>query len=191
MGSGAVVLLVIACLDLSIALFVCLNDYVGKILMPEDPSYVSRGSKVINMPVANELFRNPSGNSALRFLAKRTKLYSEFQKFNFQSATLQYFGHAPSSVLRQALVVFVQVLNRQQIWKDTDMLGIIGVYRARLESFELLLADSGVDNDNLYVEAVELWRCLSLLSINYEEICRKWYLPTYFALALATPISAT
>lgn len=100
MGSGAVVLLVIACLDLSRAFFVCLNDYVGKILMPEDPSYVSRGSKVINMPVANELFRNPSGNSALRFLAKRTKLYSAFQKFNFQSAALQYFGHAPSSVLR-------------------------------------------------------------------------------------------
>jgi len=68
MGSGAVVLLVIACLDLSRAFFVCLNDYVGKILMPEDPSYVSRGSKVINMPVANELFRNPSGNSALRKL---------------------------------------------------------------------------------------------------------------------------
>ena len=52
------------------------------------------------------------------------------------------------------------------------MWGIIGVYRARLEIFELLLADSGVEKDNLYVEAFELWRCLSLLSINYEEICR-------------------
>lgn len=191
MGSGAVVLLVIACLDLNRAFFVCLNDYIDKILLPEDPDYASRGSKVINIPVVNELLRSPSGNYALRFLAKRTKLYSAFQKFNYQSATLEYFGHAPSAILRQALSVFVQVLKRQQIWNDTEMWRIIRFYKTRLESFELLLADSGVDKDNLYKEAVELWRCLSLLSRNYEEICREWYLPTYFSFALATAVDAT
>jgi len=191
MGSGAVVLLVITCLDLNRAFFVCLNDYIDKILLPADPGYVSLGKKVINIPVANEIVRSRKGNPALRFLAKRTKLYSAFQKFNFQYGTLQYFGHAPASILRQALAVFLQVLNRQQIWKDTEMWKIIEIYRARLEDFALLLADAGVDEDNLYVEAVELWRGLSLLSRNYEEICREWYLPTYFSFALATPIIAT
>ncbi len=145
---------------------------------------------MINIPVANELVRSRRGNPALRFLPKSIKLYSAFQKFNFQYSTLQYFGHAPASILRQALAVFLQVLNRQQIWKDIEMWGIIEIYRARLEDFALLLADAGVDEDNLYVEAVELWRGLSLLSRNYEEICREWYLPTYFSFALATPIIA-
>ena len=147
MGSGAVVLLVITCLDLNRAFFVCLNDYIDKILLPADPDYVSLGKKVINIPVANEIVRSRKGNPALRFLAKRTKLYSAFQNFNFQYGTLQYFGHAPSSILRQALAVFLQVLNRQQIWKDTEMWKIIEIYRARLEDFDLLLADAGVDKD--------------------------------------------
>jgi hypothetical protein len=68
-----------------------------------------------------------------------------------------------------------------------EMWGIIGFYRARLEGFEELLANPAVDKDYLYIEALDLWRCLSLLSRNFEEICREWFLPTYFSCALASP----
>jgi len=190
MGSGAVVLLVVACLDLKRTFFVCLNDYIDKVLLPEDARYASQGSKVINIPVSNEFERTPRGNTALRFLAKRAKLYSAFQKFNFQYGTLQYFGNAPAAILRQSLSVFTEVIKRQQIWSDMEMWGIIGFYRARLEGFEELLADPAIDKACLYIEALDLWRCLSLLSRNFEEICREWHLPTYFSFALASPTTA-
>jgi hypothetical protein len=44
-GPSAVVLLVITCLDLNRAFFVCLNDYIDNILLPVDPSHVSRGKR--------------------------------------------------------------------------------------------------------------------------------------------------
>lgn len=51
MGPGVPVLLVLVTLDQSRAFFVCLNDLIDKVVIPEDPTYADRGSKVISVPV--------------------------------------------------------------------------------------------------------------------------------------------
>jgi hypothetical protein len=70
MGIGVPVLLMISDLAAQRCSFVCLNDYIDKILVPCHLDYKSKGSRTINVPVYNEIGAN-RGLVALRWYAKR------------------------------------------------------------------------------------------------------------------------
>jgi len=55
MGIGVPVLLVIADLTAKRCSFVCLNDYIDKILVPRHEDYRVKASRMIHVPVRNEI----------------------------------------------------------------------------------------------------------------------------------------
>jgi hypothetical protein len=75
MGSGAVVVLFLVCLDGQRTFFLNLTDYIDKILTPEAPGWRDQGSKVLYIPVLNEVRSDsPIANLLLRYYAIRPKL---------------------------------------------------------------------------------------------------------------------
>lgn len=202
MGSSMPVLLVRADLNAGRCYFVCLNDYIEKVLAPSYDDYTEADSRVIQIPAANDL-RDPTiCNRAMRWYGKRAKLFAAFQKFVYQNGELDY---ARDATERNALArYFARLIVQYDFWDDTEMWPIISHYGEALRSFVktgvaglLKINTDGVDSASHGVgiaakelveslrdhEVVALWRGLAALTRNYEEICKEWFLPTSLGLA--------
>lgn len=87
MGSAIPVLLFLVELSTRQIYFVCLNDLIEKVILPEDPSYDSKQSKMIYIPLRNRICsESPLSVLTLGTYAKRSKLYAAFEKFSYQPA---------------------------------------------------------------------------------------------------------
>jgi hypothetical protein len=199
MGIGVPVLLVIADLLKSKCFFVCLNDYIDKILIPRHDDYQASNHRTIHVPVLNEVGVPEPGQSALRWYAKRPKFYSAFQRFVFQAAELEYAWHTPEGP--RMAKYFADRIALYDFWDDTEMWGIISYYGVAVRQF-LKTGSPGIPKYNIEKaikddpdqaskiltklknnEVPELWRSLSVLPRNYEDICREWFLPTSLGYA--------
>lgn len=197
MGIGVPVLLVVADLSRSKCYFVCLNDYIDKILIPRHDDYKAKGSRTIHVPIANEVGDKEKGLIRLRWYAKRAKLYAAFQKFVFQAAELGYELDSPGgpSMARY----FASRISEYDFWDNTEMWDVIAEYGAAVKRFRdggrpgLVRLDvsavlNSAEGDGelakdivdviLGQDILELWRRLALLPRSYEDICREWCLPT-------------
>ncbi|MCP5399116.1 MAG: DUF4365 domain-containing protein [Sphingomonas sp.] len=193
MGIGVPVLLVIADLAADRCSFVCLNDYIDKLLVPGHKDYRAAGHRTIHVPVANEI-GSTRGLVGLRWYAKRAKLLAAFQRFVFQYAELQY---AEDGDWRNLACYFGERISGYDFWDDTEMCAPIAYHAARLRRF---LAEGqpgyfelpsetpeGVDpklfaNHIRKSDVFELWRLLALLPRTYEDVWREWFLPTSLGL---------
>ena len=198
MGAALPVLLVLADLETQNCYFVCLNDYIDKILVPKHKDYTSKNSRVIHVPTKNVLADPLIGLVAMRWYAKRAKLYAAFQKFVYQEVELQYaFKYADFLELANH---FTSLLIQYDFWQDTEMWTSIPYHWRALENFATVgnpkmlniidesklakITDGNLEALNEIKEKfqrrhiMELWRCLAILPQNYEEICREWFLPT-------------
>ena len=198
MGVSIPVLLVIADLAKSRCFFVCLNDYIDKILVPHHGDYRTSDHRTIHVPVLNELGSSEPAQIALRWYAKRPKLYAAFQRFVFQAAELGYELNTPEGP--SMAKYFATRIAAYDFWDDTEMWGIIAYYGAAVRRF-LDTGSPGImkyDEKTILVdvakgdqeraneiraqlrseEILELWRLLSVLPRNYEDFCREWLLPT-------------
>jgi hypothetical protein len=90
MGMGVPVLLVVADLADQRCYFVCLNDYIDKILIPRHEDYTRKESRTVHVPNANEVCDERRGAAAIRWYSQRPKLYAAFQRFGYQYVELQY-----------------------------------------------------------------------------------------------------
>jgi len=185
MGVGVPVLLVIADISTSKCYFICLNDYIDKILIPKYDDYTTKGSRTIHIPIINEI-GSSFGELGLRWYAKRPKLYAAFQRFIYQEAELQY-ARDTAEFMPMARY-FASRIEKYDFWDDMEMLRIVGYYGDALKNFisngrpNLINFDTketNVDHDILVtLDILELWRCLVVLSRSYEDFFREWYLPT-------------
>jgi hypothetical protein len=198
MGVGVPVLLVIADLSKSKCFFVCLNDYIDKVLIPRHKDYRATAHRTIHVPVLNEVGSAEIGQVALRWYAKRPKLYAAFQRFVFQSNELAYEWRRPEGPAMAKY--FATRIEAYDFWDDTEMWGLIGHYGNAVRRF-LKTGAPGIMNydEKTILEGVakgdqeraneilaqlrsneipELWRMLSVLPSNYEDVCREWFLPT-------------
>jgi hypothetical protein len=189
MGIGVPVLLVIADLSAQRCSFVCLNDYIDKILVPRHADYKSKESRTIHIPVYNEIGTD-RGLVALRWYAKRPKLLAAFQRFTYQYSELQW---AERGDWRKLAELFARRIVTYDFWDDTEMCAPIPYDAAGLRRFietgqpgfmkpsaEL---PSSFDKDEMArhfekLDVFELWRLLSLLPKTYEDVWREWFLPT-------------
>jgi Domain of unknown function (DUF4365) len=89
MGVGAPVLLILADLASQCCYFLCVNDYIDKILAPRFGVGATSRTRSLDVPTANVLTRGGKGEYALRWYGKRAKLYSAFQRFTFQNSNLE------------------------------------------------------------------------------------------------------
>lgn len=148
--------------------------------------------------------------TALRWYAKRPKLYAAFQRFVFQAAELNYAWDTPEAMPMARY--FASRIESYDFWNDTEMWGLIEYYGAAVKRFlangqpelmkidlaEILRMTKGDKDAACHFEAqlrnqeiLELWRLLSVLPRNYEDVCREWFLPTALGYASSYPTTAT
>lgn len=136
-GNGIPVLLIVICLDKQKAYFVCLNDYIDKIIVHENPEFYNQKSITIYIPINNEILNDHDFLVPLRFYAKRPKLYAAFSKFVYQQHEMQNllvvnpeseednFYFPPESL--RTILHFISIIKRFDFWHDMSMWKIIAV----------------------------------------------------------------
>jgi hypothetical protein len=206
MGASALVYLFLASLEDSRVFFVCLNDYIDKILVPEQPGFSEQESVTLRIPASNELGQAEAlaeSYSLLRFFAKRAKFYSAFNLFAYQRHELRFLDD--SQHFRQMAAHFLQIISGLDIWNSPGW-AIVEDYAAWLSHLKEVLpnvpdaewfarhpvshvAASILESEEAREKMVcinisQFWDGLNVLSRNYEEICREWFLPTDLAEGL-------
>lgn len=197
MGIAIPVLLVLVDTNTERAFFVCLNDYIDKVLIPEDPNYASKGSKTIYIPTANEILDEEDALVALRAYGKRSKMYGAFSLFNYQLKEIwrmQGKAAAPHVVpLEQAVDMinaFVDIALRQDIWSGHEFWKPMEWSHGELRNLREKL-NCGVkpeDHQQFLTYCSDyIWHRLTNLSNMYEELVREWFMPTYLAMLTSYP----
>ena len=91
MGPATPLALVVADTTHSKVHWVCLNDFVDKVLVPAEGQDLSlQDSHTVHLPDFNRIHPTDDSLIPLRFLARRGKLYSAFNRFRCQRHEIQY-----------------------------------------------------------------------------------------------------
>jgi hypothetical protein len=165
-GSAIPVLLFLVELSTRRIYFVCLNDLIEKVILPADPSYASKGSKVIHIPLENCISRDsPRFVRPLETYAKRPKLYAAFEKFAYQQHELEFAlrgfpDAAPEPVQRAAATAlldlvrhFLAVVLRYDFWTRIPEWQPIGGSHRELLALQELLSAPGVESNLVALQA--------------------------------------
>ncbi|MEZ5017286.1 MAG: DUF4365 domain-containing protein [Flavipsychrobacter sp.] len=185
--------------------FVCMNDYIEKIILPKDSNYADRQSVLITIPTLNRLSNKVVTAAALGFYGKRSKLLGAFSKFSYQKneiAHLLGFKDYPVKTLRDdvekrvendiqkikvQLLYFIAQIEDMDIWRYKYW-NVLPLAHADLKSVKNLLQNDRQDWDVLKSMIIILWHHLTNLGTMYEEICREWFLPKKISIELSYPL---
>lgn len=197
MGVAIPVLLILVDTNTKKAFFICLNDYIDKILIPEDPDYASKASKTIYIPLANEILTTEDSLVPLRAYGKRSKMYGAFGTFHYQLKEIwriQGRAAAPYRMeLDQAVAMiktFVEVSLRQDVWSGHEFWDPMSWSHSELSELKCKL-EKGIkpeDYDQFLIFCSDyIWHRLTNLANMYEELVREWFMPTYLAQLTSYP----
>lgn len=206
MGAAMPMLLFLVDVTTRRLFYVCLNDYIDKILLPEDPDYSCKGSKRIYIPIKNEITTDSCSIGMLRFYAKRSKYYAAFQKFSYQKSSLDYVY---DDDLIERSTYFAKILLRYDFWTSKETWHPMKVAHQHLmnlvdhscpDMFEKRPStheENQVEDDTrkwtsahsgnreysekemlVFMQIRTLWDQLLNLGAMYEDVCREWNIPT-------------
>lgn len=202
MGAAAVVLLVVVALDVERVFFVCLNDYIDKVLVLESPAFAKQGTVTLKIPTENELAAGGGSIGFIRFLAQRPKFYSAFSLIAYQNHELDwaatevdYFPFVSHSIaLLRRLDIWEhsswQLCQHYKRWMDHLEKGIAALPDVPDDWFRqhpsIRLDDIDAPRHTgsvswLAQETRQFWNGLMALGRTYEEICRERCLPTHLS----------
>jgi hypothetical protein len=189
MGVAVPVILILVDIRNNRIFFVCLNDYLDKIIIPEDINYSQKNSKAIYIPVANEIKKDESSLIPLRVYGKRSKMYGAFSKFNYQLNEINYasdfYDYKRYESNREMILKFVETSLSLDIWNKHDFFVLKYVHNDLLEvKKNLEKCDNSQNLKALLQLCCTCWKKLSNLGNIYEEIIREHYLPTVFSTIL-------
>ncbi len=190
MGAAAPVLLLLVPLDVKRVFFLCLNDLVDKVIIPDDPSFMEKDSKQIYIPASNEVTRDPASLVPIRMYAKRAKLYTAIAKIAYQHHELQYVNaeavgdESSIGAYVATLKHFIRILKSLSVWDASDYWPLVAEYKRRIASFEAILNGQEKSPIGLPAEAKMLWQGLNALGRTFEEVAREWFLPTSLGASL-------
>jgi hypothetical protein len=174
MGSANVVLLFLAILPSQELYFLCLNDYVDKVLRPEKAAFSEQKDVTIYIPTRNEISReNPYAIDALRLYARRSKLYAAFNLFNYQMRELRE-NFQPTLVPH-----FLDRVLGLDIWgRPAGWLAPSLTHPYVLELRKIVERENWWE-DEINEALVEMvWGQLTNLGGLFEELARECFLPT-------------
>lgn len=198
MGPAIPVLLVLVDVNTRRAFFVCLNDYLDKVIIPEDPTYSDKDSKTIFIPLANEILSQEENLVPLRAYGKRSKMYGAFGKIMYQYREIaRFLGFATytpeqsEDAALEMLRVFTEASLRQDIWHGHDFWAPVGDMFLQLQDVRTSLEGGIAPREaRLFVEYChDVWRRLANLANMYEELVREWFMPTFLAQMMSYPTS--
>jgi hypothetical protein len=183
--------------------FICLNDYIDKILLPKKPNYSDQGSVTITIPVLNNLSDNRISRFALEFYGKRSKLLSAFAKFAYQKNELSYLfkykdfpvitmrdeinenDRASEKDIRRQVLFFIEQIEHLDIWKYKSWEVLPLSQRELLDLKKKVIEEKDL---NVLIENVLVtWHRLANLSNMYEELAREWFLPKFLSFMTSYP----
>ena len=210
MGSAVPVLMTIVDIIEKNVYYVCLNDYIEKVIVPVNPNYSNQKSLTINIPV-NNVIRNTDGVLPINWYAKRAKLFSLFNKANYQNNELKYIYDED---LQNYILHFANVIRRLDAWSAPKYFYALKAVEQELDYFlkngitqmaeNILnpLKEKGCDLDEKCYETSYSCRDLSLSEAEnanglrrlwdnicncgyiFEDISKEWFLPTHLALII-------
>jgi len=203
MGNTIPVLLFVVNINTKKLYFLCLNDYIDKIILPKEPTFFDseQQTKKIYIPASNEITKAERSLFPLMFYAKRPKFYSLFTKIGFQKNELNYCDES-NLILRSQH--YAKILLRFDIWNNSTW-AITNEYRIQLNNIftkgalwinfvegfqpdETELEWEYGSSGQLYTQKQvlnymhihSLWEQMDKMKNVYESLCREWFLPTQF-----------
>lgn len=155
MGPAIPVLLVLADLSDRTAYHLCLNDYIDKVLEPEDSDWRSKSSKVVHVPRLNRIDpAAPWTVAPIAFYARRPKLFAAFLKFGYQRHELCAPWRNLASLDEDELRWLVRMgahfhrrIERLDIWDQDTIWSPLRDMAAAIRSAATMFAESGSEVD--------------------------------------------
>lgn len=204
MGNAIPVLLCVTAMDTQETYYLCMNDYISKCLVPSNPNFHDQKTLTVYIPSWNVLDVSCPGFSYLRLLARRAKLYSAFNTFNYQYHELTYLDSEIDGVAQEAdrwevkypvpeevlsiVRVFLSGNLRLDIW-DSRGAGywyvLVDLHRRfqhlanSLDKYRIPMGSYELFQAR--IEICEPFRLAANAGNIYEELVREWRLPTVLA----------
>lgn len=209
MGSAVPVLLIAVDISSEEAYYICLNDYIEKIIIPSNPLYYEQKTITLNIPLRNKLDKL-IGKNIFECYAKRGKLFSFFNKVAYQYHELQN-SNGDIDMAKH----FSNILARLDVWSASKYLPALSFVKDKffhfhnhgqplnldqtLNSLEKLGHDINAfewEDSNLLgtvslsaamnvMEIYEIWRVMDNVGRIFEDILKECDLPTYIGHDLA------
>jgi hypothetical protein len=207
MGHSVPTVLLLVDLSTHNTYFICLNDYIEKIILAEPHKLANTSTITIYIP-ANNNIANSESVSHLAFLARRSKLFGAFNKFNYQRTELEYNSTS------ERVLHFISIIKQYDFWQAGPYWPALSGMYDKMLSIEKYLGGDGNSKrlfweeynsdffSRWFDEAIEIqddysiedryddlfftmnirpfWDKLCNLGNMYEEFCKEWFLPTYF-----------
>lgn len=204
LGASVPVLLFVVDLSTEIAYFICLNDYIDKIILPQKPSYINQESITLTIPTLNKLNDKSILNNALEFYGKRSKLLAAFSKFAYQKNEIAYiFGFKSFPVwtyrnelekeknydaaeIQTMLLYFINQIEDLDIWRHKEW-AVLPAAQKDLLIVKDLLQEKEINWTVARDKIIVLWHQLTNLGTMYEDICREWFLPKTISFMTSYP----
>ncbi len=208
MGPAVPLLLMVADIQKSEVYWVCLNDFVDKVILPEKPVFLKQASHTVHIPLHNRVQNSERDLVPLRFYARRAKLYAAFNRLRYQRHEIQYaydrlstlnYHDIETSELLSMAKHFLGIVLAYDFWRTTYAWPAVEITHIKaLNTAELI--QRVLDGEGLkavmsrYVEVSQddtllafhlastittTFDILANLGNMFEEICREWFLPTY------------
>lgn len=198
MGSSLPVLLFVVDTTSKLIYFLCLNDYIDKVILPKNKDYHLKKTITLNIPESNIISKTKETLIPLYLYAKRPKYYAFFIKVGYQRNELNFIG---KNLISQCKY-FAEILMNQDIFSGENNWHIMSSIHSNLgkliekgkgPSSILKKTDdinavweNGAFPNELYTETEmlnsmsiqALWDQMDNLKNVYETICREWFLPT-------------
>jgi len=204
LGGSVPVLLFVVNLENEQVYFICVNDYIEKIILPQNPKYTEQGSLTFTIPTLNKLSNQEIANNALKFYGKRAKLLAAFSKFSFQKNEIAHiFGYRDYPIwtyrdqiekgkkyekneIKTQLLYFISQIIDLDIWQHSEWM-VLPQAKDDLETVKVLLETDEIDWKIVQDKVIVLWHQLTNLGTMYEDICREWFLPKIISLLTSYP----
>jgi len=196
MGAAIPVLLLIVDDQTGEVYFICLNDYISKVLNPENPDWRNQASSTIRVPTFNKLDHENPDFSYIRMLAMRAKMMAAFVSFNYQNhqfvmtrdhlddEALPPLEHFASSEVGEMLKSFLRANLALDIW-DHPGLGhwhpLIDVQQDMTGCLDALQNPPDISTSRFLLYAGVTFSRADNLGRMHEEIVREWRMPTALA----------
>ena len=164
-----------------------------KFLIHQDPNYYEKKNKTIYLPIGNIIEEHGEHRLCpIRFLSKRPKLYSLFNRANYQHKELNYVG---DEMLTEYAQHFARILLTLDVWDCCHIWYPLDSARAGLKNTleqgfpgSLLETSSGISDSiktedlREFIRASDIrsfWRNLAGMGDLFEELIRIRDVPVY------------
>lgn len=201
MGNAIPVILFLVDVTNSEIYFLCLNDYIEKVILPQTPNFFSleQETKTILIPKTNLISKNLETLDPLFFYSKRPKFYSLFNKIGYQANELNFCNEEQ---LIERCQYYSELLLRFDAWEnkfwpilnhfkevlkqfrstDNMILGLAEGVKLEEEIKEWEYGSEGkVYTQKEVINFMHLhsvWSQMDNMKNVYESMCREWFLPT-------------